>query len=410
MQFLGAAALLTVLVLAWLLRPLLRGRQSTSRTSRQALNAAIYRDQLGELESDRIAGSLAAGDCEQARQELQRRLLQDAAAADEPPAAAAPEKNSALALGLLLPLGAALLYFWLGAPDAMKPLPAEHQVASAAFEDMVDKLAVRLKTSPNDIQGWIMLARSYKSMGRFDDADKAFDHVVGIAGNDANVLTEYADLLAFRAKGNFDGKPMELVNRALGADPKNATALNLAGTAAFNRQDFVTAARYWETLLKGLPPGSEEARSIVGAVAEARGKAGMAPLEVAQPAAQPQAPVVAADATKAVSGTVKLAPALAGKAQPDDTLFILARAVDGPRMPLAVLRKRVADLPLSFTLDDSLALDPQMRLSSVAAVNIEARISKSGQAMPQPGDLIGESGPLQLGTKSAKILIVRALP
>lgn len=293
MQLLVVAALLTVLVLAWLLRPLLRDRKSISQASRQALNTAIYRDQLVELESDRAAGSLDESDCEQARQELQVRLLQDAAVADVLPAAAAPEKSSALVLALLLPLGAALLYFWLGHPEAMKPMPAEHQISSAAFEDTVDKLAARLKTSPNDVQSWIMLARSYKSMGRFDEAEKAFDHTVGIVDTDPGVLTEYADLLAFRARGNFDGKPLALINRALSADPKNAMALHLAGTAAYNRHDFAMAASYWETLLKGLPPESEEARSIAGALAEARGKAGLAPLDAGRPAAQ-QAPAVVA--------------------------------------------------------------------------------------------------------------------
>lgn len=412
-QFLGAVTLLTVLVVVWLLRPMLRRPKTIADASRQALNTAIYRDQLLELESDRSTGSLAESDCEQARQELQQRLLQDAAVADVLPGAASPEKLGALALALLLPLGVALLYQWLGHPEAMKPMPTEHQVASAGFEDTVEKLAARLKDNPNDLGGWVMLVRSYKSMGRFDEAQKAFDHIVEIAGNDANLLTEYADLLAFRARGNFDGKPLELINRALAVEPTNAMALNLAGTAAYNRQDFATAARYWELLLKVLPPESEEARSIAGSLAEARGKSGGAPMaDAGKAAAQGTSAVqgVAAAQGKSVSGKVALAPALAGRALPDDTLFIFARAAEGARMPLAILRKRVADLPLSFTLDDTLALTPEMKISSFAEVKIEARVSKSGQAMPQKGDLIGESGPLKLGAKGVKILIERAVP
>ena len=413
-QFLGAVTLLTVLVLVWLLRPLLRGSRAVSNASRQALNTAIYRDQLVELESDRAAGSLAETDCEQARQELQQRLLADAAVADVVPAAASPAKRSALALALLLPLGAALLYFWLGHPDAMKPLPAEHQIASAGFEDMVEKLAARLKTSPDDVQGWVMLARSYKAMQRFDEAEKAFDHLVGMSDSDPGLLTEYADLLAFRAGGHFEGKPLELINRALKVDPANPMALNLAGTAAFNRQDFAGATRYWETLLKGLPPESEDARAIAASLAEVRQKTGAAPAPAI--AGNAQAPVAqaaqgtTADPAKALSGKVTLAPSLAGKAQPDDTLFIFARAVNGPRMPLAVLRKRVADLPLSFTLDDSMAMSPAMKISSFADVRIEARVSKSGQAMPQKDDLIGESNPLKPGARDVKVVIERVVP
>ena len=414
LQFLAAVTLLTVLVLAWLLRPLLRGAKAdaAANASRQALNTAIYRDQLVELESDRAAGSLGETDCDQARSELQQRLLADAAVADVIPAAALPAKRSALALVLLLPLGAALLYLWLGHPDAMKPLPAEHQIASAGFEDMVEKLAARLKTNPDDVQGWVMLARSYKAMQRMDEADKAFEHIIGLVDNDAGLLTEYADLLAFRAGGNIEGKPLELVNRALKIDPANPMALNLAGTAAFNRQDFAAATGYWEALLKGLPPESEDAKAIVASLAEVRQKTGAAPSGGGMPRVQAAeaAPATAGDPGKAVSGKVALAPALAGKAQPDDTLFVFARAVNGPRMPLAVLRKRVADLPLTFTLDDTLALNPEMKISSVAEVKVEARISKSGQAMPQKDDLIGESGPLKLGAKGVNILIERAVP
>ena len=410
-QFLGAVTLLTVLVLAWLLRPLLFRPKTISHASRQALNTAIYRDQLAELESDRAEGSLAETDSEQARMELQQRLLQDAAVPDVPPAAASPAKRSALALALLLPLGAALLYLWLGQPDAMKPLPAEHQIASAGFEDMVEKLAARLKNNPDDVQGWVMLARSYKSMQRFDEADKAFAHLIGIV-DDPSVLTEYADLLAFRAGGNFEGKPLELTNRALKIDPANPMALNLAGTATFNRQDYTAAARYWETLLKALTPGSDDANTIAASLAEAREKGGLPMGDAGKPAAQgaPAVQVAAADRGKSVSGKVTLAPALAGKAQPDDTLFVFARAANGQRMPLAVLRKRVADLPLTFTLDDSLALNPEMKISSFAEVKIEARISKSGQAMPQTGDLSGESGPLKLGARNVSIVIERAVP
>ncbi|MFI4981130.1 MAG: c-type cytochrome biogenesis protein CcmI [Nevskiales bacterium] len=413
LQFLLAAVLLTVLILAWLLRPLLRGPRATSNAanaSRQALNSAIYRDQLIELESDRAAGSLAEADCEQARVELQQRLLQDAAQADVVPAATSPARPSALALALLLPLGAALMYLWLGHPGAMTPPPAEHQVASAGFEEMVESLAARLKQNPDDLQGWVMLARSYKAMQRFDEAEKAFEHIVGIDASDPALLTEYADLLAFRTRGNFEGKPLDLVNRALKVDPLNPMALNLAGTAAFNRQDFAAAAGYWTTLLKTLPPESEDARAIAASLADAKQKAGTTLRTVGGTPVTEAAQATPAGPGKSVSGKVALAKALAAGAQPDDTLFVFARAANGPRMPLAVLRKRVADLPLSFTLDDSLALNPEMKISSVAEVKVEARISKSGQAMPQQGDLVGESSILKLGATNVNITIDRAVP
>jgi len=402
-SFLIAAAILALLALAWLLRPLLRRATPAQSISRQALNAAIYRDQLAELERDRNAGSIAAADYEPARAELQRRLLQDAAVVDETPAAAAaiatarPEKRTALALLLLLPLAAGLLYAWLGSPLAMQPRVAQHQITSGQIDEMINKLAARLEKNPQDTKGWAMLGRSYKALGRFEEAEKAFVRAGDMVNNDPTLLTEYADLLAARAN-SLEGKPMELVQRALQLDPGNTMGLALAGTAAYNRQDFPEATRYWEMLLKLLPPESEDAKGLTATLAEIRGKSGM-PTAVAK-----SAPTASA---KSVSGSVTLAPALAGKVQPGDTLFVYARPAEGSRMPLAILRVHASDLPLTFTLDDTLALRPDLKLSDAALVKIEARVSRSGQAIPQPGDLIGESSPVKPGAKGIKLNIDR---
>ena len=205
--FLIAAALLLLLSLAWLLRPLLRRTTSGPSRSRQALNTTIYRDQLAELERDRSAGSIAAADFEQARAELQRRLLQDAAVAGEVPAAPStthPERRTALLLLLLLPLSAGLLDAWLGNPDAMlpaamRPATAQHEISAGQIDEMIGKLAERLEKNPQDTQGWAMLGRSYKALGRFDEAEKAFIRAGDMVDNDPALLTEYADLLAARA-------------------------------------------------------------------------------------------------------------------------------------------------------------------------------------------------------------------
>ena len=246
-----------------------------------------------------------------------------------------------------------------------------------------------------------MLARSYKALRRFDEAEKAFGHLSGVLEGNPDLLTDYADLLAARAGGNLEGKPLEMVNRALQLDPKHTMALALAGTAAYNRNDLKAASGYWETLLQQLPPESDDARSLNTALTEIREKLGSA----GKPAQK-----TAAAGGKAVSGKVILAPALAGKVKPDDTVFVFARAVDGPRMPLAALRARVADLPLTFTLDDTLALNPQMKISAAAQVKVEARIAKSGNATPQPGDFSGESGAVAPGAKDVRIVIERTIP
>ncbi|MFA7281743.1 MAG: c-type cytochrome biogenesis protein CcmI [Sterolibacterium sp.] len=401
--FLSAAALLALLALAWLLRPLLWRKSAAPSASRQALNAAIYRDQLAELESDRSNGTLADSDFEQARTELQRRLLQDAAEADIPVPAATPAKRTALALVLLLPLSAVLLYALLGHPTAMQATRSEHEITAGQMDEMITKLSARLEQEPNNPQGWAMLARSYKATGRFDEAEKAFLRAGDVLNSEPQLLCEYADLLAVRANGNLEGKPLELVKAALKLDPMLPMALALAGTAAYNRKDFPEAIQYWEQLLSTLPPDSEDANSISATLEELRGKSVGSPGKVAAKAASGKPEKIVPG--KTISGSVTLAPALAGKVQPGDTLFVYARPVDGSRMPLALLRARASDLPLTFTLDDSLALSPEQKLSQAKEVKLEARVSKSGQAVRQPGDLVGESGTVKLGAKGVKLSI-----
>ena len=395
--FLSLAGLLVLAVLLLLLRPLLRRAAPSAAASRQALNKAVYRDQLVDLERDRAAGSLSAADYEQSRAELQRRLLADASDTDPPPPPSGPAWRSALALGLALPVAAAALYAWLGTPAALQPQAAGHEVTQAQIEQMVADLAARLQKHPDDVKGWVMLARSYKAMQRFDDAAKAFAHVGEAMNTDPELLSEYADLLAVQAGGKLDGKPMELVHKALGLDPNNTMALALAGTAAYNRKDFPEALRYWEHLQKVLPPESEDAKSVAAAIAEIRAKTGSGP--------EPKAV-----SGKGVSGRVTLAPALTAKVQPGDTVFVFARALGGSPMPLAVQRARAGDLPLEFSLDDSLAINPAMKLSEAGEVRIEARVSKSGNATPQPGDLIGESAVVKPGAKDVRVVIERTIP
>lgn len=406
--FLAAAAVMALVALAWMLRPLVRPR-SGSNASRQALNTAIYRDQLAELERDRAEGSLAESDFEQARVELQRRLLEDAAVADGPPMVARPAKRTAVALALVVPLAAALMYAWLGKPGAMLPLEAQHQAAAGQMDEMLSKLNARLEKNPNDPKGWAMLGRTYKALGKFDEAEKAFLRAGDLVNTDAVLLAEYADLQAVRANGNLEGKPLQLVMQALKLDPENYMALALAGTAAYNRKDFPEASRFWNQLLKLLPPDSEDAKALSATLAEIEGKSAVPAGSRAVASTNTAKPEKAASG-KSISGSVTLAPALAAKVQPGDSLFIYARPVSGPRMPLALLRAQAGNLPMNFTLDDSLAISPDMKLSGVGEVKLEARVTKSGQAVRQPGDLIGESGPVKVGAKGIKLQIDQVSP
>jgi cytochrome c-type biogenesis protein CcmH len=329
------------------------------------------------------------------------------------PEAPAPRPSARLLIGLCAcVIGLAVAgYAWKGSPGlkpvAAVPVDAEEQAARKQIEGMVDKLAQRLKEKPDDATGWLMLGRSYSVLGRFDDALPAYAKAVALRGNDASTLADYADALALKNGGQATPETDALVARALAVDPKHLKALALAGTSAFERADYAGAVRHWETMAQGLPPDSPDTPRLQASLAEARKRGGIAAtpsLATAAAASAPTTAVVAAAGTS-VSGTVTLAPALAAKASPTDTVFIYARAAQGPRMPLAVFRAQVKDLPITYTLDDSMAMAPTAKISGAAQVIVSARISKSGNAIPQPGDLAGESAPVAPGASGIAITI-----
>ena len=282
-----------------------------------------------------------------------------------------------------------------GGPEAA---PTREQV-----EALVAKLAERMQSRPDDAEGWLMLARSQMMLGRLPEALAAFERLIQLRPDDANTLVDYADALAVKNGRSLEGEPLRLIERALKLEPDHLKALALAGSAAFNRQDDIKAVLYWDRAVSIGPPEHEIVQMARDGAAAARERSKM-PV-----AAAPVAAPVAA-AASAVSGTVRLSAALKAQASPDDVVFIFARPADGSRMPLAILRKQVKDLPAAFTLDDSLAMSPAARLSLAQQVIVGARISKSGQAMPQPGDLQGLSAPVKVGTTGLVVEISTQLP
>lgn len=401
-----STGLLTLLVLAVLCWPLLR-RHGGAGASRKAINAAIYRDQFAELERDLASGVLSEADYGNARDELERRVLEDVAATDVATGSPATPRRlprTALALAVTLPLAAAVLYVVLGTPAALDPAAREGQQASAAeIEKMVDALAAKLEKDPGNLEGWAMLGRSYMVTGRFADAAKAFDKAGAAMEASAEMMLQVAELSAELNQGRVEGRGRELLQRVLKAEPQNPQALVLAGTDAFFRSNFADAVRHWEAVLAMLPPGSPDAQNLAAGIEKAKSQLGAGKASVSSNTSHKAGAEAAAG--KTVSGRVDLAPALKGKASPDDVVFIFARAAEGPRMPLAVVRTRVAELPREFTLDDSMALSPELKLSSAGSLRIEARVSKSGDAGAKPGDLRGESGPVQPGTRKLSIVI-----
>lgn len=271
--FLLAALAAVAITLLVLLRPFLWRRAAAATASHRQLNAAIYRDQFAELERDRAEGTLGEDDYRQARLELQRRVLEDGQEDAAPPSVPAAPKKTLLALGLLLPLAGVALYLLLGNPAGLRPQEPQHRYTAKEIENMVAGLAAKLEKEPGNLEGWTMLARSYKAMRRFEEAEKAYEHAAQLPGSDAQLLADYADVVAMKAGGKLAGKPAALVEKALQLDPGNPQALWLAGSAAFEIGRFDQAAAVWERLLKLLPPESDDARQIAVGIAEAHSQA-----------------------------------------------------------------------------------------------------------------------------------------
>jgi len=403
-----------VLLLATLLclvPPLLRRPPPAEDNAADAGLRAFYLAQREQLRRDQRDGALSADAAMRADEELQRDLLQDLARrGTAAPSAAGQRAGIAVAclLSLAVPLAAALLYLHLGNPRAAATVATAGAAEPHAGDDgdamalAINALAQRLRAAPDDAEGWYTLARSYETLGRYTDAAAAYREVLRLAPAQPQVLADLADALLSANQGAPDAASIAAVAQALAVNPDQPKALALAGMMALRRGDAAQALEYWQRLQSLLPPDSEAARQIESNIAQARA---VASAGGAQPATPAQAPVTAqsspsqasaatppasqAAAPGRLSGQARIAPALMAQVQPTDTVFILARPASGSRMPLAVLRLRAADLPRAFTLDDSNAMSPQALLSSAGRVRVEIRVSRSGTAMPQPGDVGG---------------------
>jgi cytochrome c-type biogenesis protein CcmH len=391
--FWGIVALLIAVALAFLLPALTRPAPPRDEAQQRA-NLELHRRELAELDALQACGRLTAPEYASMRDDVLRRMLEEAGTAHVRAARApAAGRRSALALAVLLPAAALGAYLLLGRPEAIgvagsaDGLRADAQPLAAR----VEKLAERLRHAPEDGPGWAMLARALVALGRHGEAVRAFEQAAARVGDDAQLLADYADVLAVTQGKRLDGAPAALIERALAIDPQQPKALALAGTAAYGRGDFGAAVDYWQRALPRLDPGSPLAVSLAGGIADARRRAGMRFAPAEAPLARP-----------GISGVVRVAPELAARVAPTDTVFIFARAENGP--PLAVLRKSARELPVAFFLDDSTGINPQRRLSAENRVVIGARISRKGDAVAGPGDLQGFSAPVDV--RQAGVVVV----
>ncbi len=395
------AAMLLLVALAWIIVPLVR-RRGGEGIDPAASNLNILRDQIAEIEGDLAAGTITTAQHDEARREIERRVLDEAAPAPQRSLTALGGRWTAAGLGIGISIAAVGLYLQLGNPDglvASRSVPPGEAITQDRLNELIAKLAAKLEQQPDEA-GFVMLARSYYAQRRYADAARAFGRAGAMLMQDPNLLSDYADALAVAQEGKLSGKPIELVQRAIALDPTHPKALALAGTEAFERKDYRSAIGFWERIRADSAFGEmiaaniAEARELGGIKSSEKGDKGIAP----------------APGTGRITGTVKLAPALASKVDREDTMYIFARAAEGPRMPLAIVKRQVKDLPFSFNLDDSQAMAPTMKLSGASAVIVGARISRSGDATPRSGDLQGFSGTVKVGATNIAIVIDSVVP
>jgi cytochrome c-type biogenesis protein CcmH len=383
-------------------------------------NAAVYRDQMAELDREFVMGNLNYEELKAARDELSERLLADVAQVDDAPVAAAtsnvvvawrkPWVSIAL-LVFVVPVASMLMYSVLGEPAALDPRAltqganASDEVTPEKLTEMAIALTRRLQDEPNSMEGWVMLGRVQRARGHYEESAEAYAKALALSRDD-NLAIERAEVLAQKNGGSFAGEPWSIIQRVLTADPHHLNALFLAGSASYAEMNFNTALRYWERAREVVPADSPDAPELDRAMAEARDKMGL-------PAIPPRAASTGADtqlnkaalAASSISGRVTLVKELQGLVSPTDTVFVYATPVTGSRMPIAILRTSADKLPLDFTLDDSMAMSPSAKLSGLDEVTVRVRISKSGQATAQPGDYGVSLTPVKPGAKGLNLMV-----
>ncbi|KPX22462.1 Cytochrome c-type bioproteinsis protein [Pseudomonas amygdali pv. dendropanacis] len=382
-----ATGLLLLVALGFLLIPVLRGHRAQREEDRTALNVALYQERLSELQVQQEQGVLSVTQLQGARAEAARELLADTEGA-EPARTSRLGKPSLVLAAVLVPVMGLAGYLQLGASDRVE-LSREFSRPPTSLADLTQRLERSVQAQPDSAENLYFLARSYMAQNRPGDAAQMFERSVALAGRSPELLGQWAQALYFASDKHFTAQVQALTDEALQADPNEVTSLGLLGIAAFETQRYQAAVDYWTRLLAALPAQDASRSALEGGIARARENlAGQA------------APVKA----RALKVRVTLAASLKGNVQPGDSVFIFARAINGPAAPLAVKRITVADLPAEVELSDADAMMPQLNLSNFAQVQLVARVSRAGQ--PTTGEWVGRSQPLASDTQAQQALII----
>jgi cytochrome c-type biogenesis protein CcmH len=429
LAFIYVAVVMMAVVLVVLAVALWRGSQQGARLAASQAdainnpaqaNAAVYRDQMVELDREFVMGNLNYEELKAARDELSQRLLVDVAEASAAtdtvtatPTTAVVWRKPWLSIALLVfvvPVSSMLMYSVLGNPVALDPMSHQQgsngaaEVTPEKLNEMAIALTRRLQDEPNSMEGWVMLGRVQRALGRFDESAEALGKALSLSRDD-NLSIERAEVLAQKNGGSFAGEPWSIIQRVLTADPHHLNALFLAGSAAYAEMNFQTALRYWERAREVVPADSPDAPELDRAIAEARNKLGLPAIPPKAANAPAQALDKAALAASSISGRVTLVKELQGLVAGTDTVFVYATPVTGSRMPVAIVRTTADKLPFDFVLDDSTAMNPSVKLSGMDEVTVRVRISKSGQAAAQPNDYGVSLTPVKPGSKGLNLMV-----
>ena len=442
LSFVALTLLMVVAVLGVLVWSLWRPPVQAAADAHEQANAQVYRDQSADLAREHGLGHLNDAEYAQALEELKLRLRDDWVSGPVQAHGGVTHRprKTVLALCLMLPVCAVLLYGTWGSPMGLDPAALARSapddgpnatVTPEKIAQMVGQLERRLQDEPNNMDAWVMLARLQRSQEKFPASEKSFAKALALTPDD-DLAIERAEVVAQVQGGDFSGEPWAVINRILKANPNQNNALLLAGSASFSEGRFAQAIQYWERVRASLPPQSEDINALDSALAQARerlapgrasdqppvtGSASAQPSNAGAASAQPPVstgtsnnPPPASTAAARIAGRVSLAPELLAQTSPSDTVFVYATPAQGGRMPLAIVRTTVAALPFDFVLDDSQAMGPQSKLSSASEVVLKARISKTGQAMAQPGELGVSLGPIKNPSNQLSLVIRGPLP
>lgn len=431
------SALVLLLIVVWLIAPALLGKREITHDDTDSQNAEIAKERLADLKLRLEHSEVSQQEFDLTQVEIEKSLLQDVRDGEVKYKPSPKIERNAFVILTAIPLMAVALYWLWGSPDSIylsaQPNMSQSENAGQATQSSqsgttptdkkhvgsVDEMAAllesKLKQDPNNPNGWYTLARTYMSLKKYDQAVAALKRLRGLVGDDATVLVTLADAMTMSRKGRMAGEPFELIKQAYKLKPNDPTTLWLAGLGYEESGDVKTAITMWKKLLPLVAAEPNSLHQVQSLIAAAERKMGIAPtVEVGKPMAistPAESNMTAAANTASITVTVKLSDAIKSKAAPTDFVLVYARAATGPRMPLAIVRKQVKDLPLTIKLDDSMAMQPTMKLSNFPKVNILARVSKLGQAMPQSGDIQGQFGPVTVkGAKPVTVIVDKVLP